>query len=38
MDLTEIFNLEKHERVLAGLMLGVVVAIQVLAHVRPQRA
>src|SRR5260370_31566828 len=38
MDLTEIFNLEKNERVLAGLILGVVVAIRVLAHVRPQRA
>ena len=38
LDLTEIFNLEKNERVLAGLILGVVVAIRVLAHVRPQRA
>jgi hypothetical protein len=38
MDLTEIFNLEKNERALAGLILGVVVAIRVLAHVRPQRA
>src|SRR5258708_6608940 len=38
MDLTEIFNLEKNEGVLAGLIRGVVVAIRVLAHVRPQRA